>query len=74
VKQFTVFPAGGRVGAVEAAAGRVIILFSIAAAVVGGMSLLGFPVGVAFIVTGLVLALATTIDALARKRAPGMRI
>jgi D-xylose transport system permease protein len=35
---------------------------------------MGFPAGVSFIVTGVVLALAATVDALARKRAPGMRI
>ncbi|NBU22840.1 MAG: ABC transporter permease [Actinobacteria bacterium] len=86
-----------RIGAVEAAAGRTIVLSAVAAAVVGGVSLfggrgklynaaigavvisiidnglglLGFPAGVSFIVTGSVLALAATIDALARKRAPG---
>jgi D-xylose transport system permease protein len=89
-----------RIGAVEAAAGKTIVLSAVAAAVVGGVSLfggrgklfnaaigavvisiidnglglLGFPAGVSFIVTGSVLALAATIDALARRRAPGMRI
>lgn len=89
-----------RIGAVEAAAGKTIVLSAVAAAVVGGVSLfggrgklfnaaigavvisiidnglglLGFPAGVSFIVTGAVLALAATIDALARRRAPGMRI
>lgn len=89
-----------RVGAVEAAAGKIIVLSAVAAAVVGGVSLfggrgklfnaaigavvisiidnglglMGFPAGVSFIVTGVVLALAATVDALARKRAPGMRI
>ena len=88
-----------RIGAVEAAAGKTIVLQAVAAAVVGGVSLfggrgklfnaaigavviaiidnglglLGFPAGVSFIVTGAVLALAATIDALARKRAPGGR-
>ena len=89
-----------RIGAVEAAAGKIIVLSAVAAAVVGGVSLfggrgklfnaaigaivisiidnglglMGFPAGVSFIVTGVVLALAATVDALARKRAPGMRI
>lgn len=86
-----------RIGAVEASAGKTIVLSAVAAAVVGGVSLfggkgkllnaaigavvisiidnglglLGFPAGVSYIVTGAVLALAATIDALARKRAPG---
>jgi len=86
-----------RIGAVEASAGRTIVLSAVAAAVVGGVSLfggkgrllnaaigavvisiidnglglMGFPAGVSFIVTGAVLALAATVDALARKRAPG---
>lgn len=86
-----------RIGAVEASAGRTIVLSAVAAAVVGGVSLfggkgkllnaaigavvisiidnglglLGFPAGVSFIVTGAVLALAATVDALARRRAPG---
>jgi len=38
------------------------------------LGLMGFPAGVSFIVTGVVLALAATVDALARKRGPGMRI
>lgn len=89
-----------RIGAVEAAAGKTIVLQAVAAAVVGGVSLfggrgklfnaaigavvisiidnglglLGFPAGFSFIVTGAVLALAATIDALARRRAPGMRL
>jgi len=89
-----------RIGAVEAAAGKIIVLSAVAAAVVGGVSLfggrgklfnaaigaivisiidnglglMGFPAGVSFIVTGVVLALAATVDALARKRGPGMRI
>lgn len=86
-----------RIGAVEASAGRTIVLSAVAAAVVGGVSLfggkgrllnaaigavvisiidnglglMGFPAGVSFIVTGSVLALAATVDALARRRAPG---
>jgi D-xylose transport system permease protein len=89
-----------RIGAVEAAAGKIIVLSAVAAAVVGGVSLfggrgklfnaaigaivisiidnglglMGFPAGVSFIVTGVVLALAATVDALARKRGPGMRL
>lgn len=86
-----------RIGAVESAAGRMIVLQAVGAAVVGGVSLfggrgklfsaaigavvisiidnglglLGFPAGVSFIVTAAVLTLAATVDALARKRAPG---
>lgn len=86
-----------RIGAVEASAGRTVVLSAVAAAVVGGVSLfggkgkllnaaigavvisiidnglglLGFPAGISYIVTGTVLALAATVDALARKRAPG---
>jgi D-xylose transport system permease protein len=86
-----------RIGAVEASAGRTVVLSAVAAAVVGGVSLfggkgkllnaaigavvisiidnglglMGFPAGISFIVTGAVLALAATVDALARKRAPG---
>lgn len=86
-----------RIGAVEASAGRTVVLSAVAAAVVGGVSLfggkgkllnaaigavvisiidnglglLGFPAGISYIVTGSVLALAATVDALARKRAPG---
>ncbi|MEY4301569.1 MAG: hypothetical protein RJA30_720 [Actinomycetota bacterium] len=83
-----------RIGVVEAAAGRSIVLSGVAAAVVGGVSLfggrgrlihaaigalvisiidnglglLGLSAGISFIVTGSVLALAATIDALSRKR------
>jgi D-xylose transport system permease protein len=86
-----------RIGAVEASAGKTVVLSAVAAAVVGGVSLfggkgrllnaaigavvisiidnglglLGFPAGFSFIITGAVLALAATVDALARKRAPG---
>lgn len=89
-----------RIGAVEAAAGKIIVLPAVAAAVVGGVSLfggrgklfnaaigavvisiidnglglMGFPAEVSFIVTGAVLALAATVDALARKQAPGLCI
>lgn len=86
-----------RIGVVEAAAGRTIVLNGVAAAVVGGVSLfggrgrlvhaavgalvlaiidnglglLGLSAGISFIVTGAVLALAATIDALSRKRSGG---
>ena len=86
-----------RIGIVEAAAGRTIVLSGVAAAVVGGVSLfggrgrlihaaigalvisiidnglglLGLPAGISFLVTGSVLALAATIDALSRKRSGG---
>jgi D-xylose transport system permease protein len=86
-----------RIGIVEAAAGRTIVLSGVAAAVVGGVSLfggrgrlihaaigalvisiidnglglLGLPAGIGFLVTGSVLALAATIDALSRKRSGG---
>jgi D-xylose transport system permease protein len=83
-----------RIGVVEAAAGRTIVLSGVAAAVVGGVSLfggrgrlihaalgamvismidnglglLGLPAGISFVVTGTVLALAATVDAVSRKR------
>jgi D-xylose transport system permease protein len=86
-----------RIGVVEAAAGRSIVLSGVAAAVVGGVSLfggrgrlvhaaigamvismidnglglLGLSAGISFLVTGSVLALAATIDALSRKRSGG---
>jgi D-xylose transport system permease protein len=86
-----------RLGAVEATAGRQIVLNGVAAAVVGGVSLfggrgrlvhaaigafvivmienglglLGLPAGINFLVTGGVLILAATIDALSRKRSGG---
>lgn len=86
-----------RIGVVEAAAGRTIVLNGVAAAVVGGVSLfggrgklvhaaigamvlaiidnglglLGLSAGISFLVTGAVLALAATIDALSRKRSGG---
>ena len=88
-----------RLGAVEATAGRQIVLNGVAAAVVGGVSLFGgrgrlvhaaigafvivmienglglleFPAGVNLVVTGSVLILAATIDALSRKRGTGVR-
>jgi D-xylose transport system permease protein len=86
-----------RVGNVESAAGKSIVLSGVAAAVVGGVSLfggrgrlahaalgafviamidnglglLGVDAGVTFIITGVVLLIAATIDALARKRSGG---
>jgi D-xylose transport system permease protein len=89
-----------RVGSVDAAAGRDIVLSGVAAAVVGGVSLFGgkgrlmnaavgalviavitnglgllnLPAGVNFVVTGVVLILAATVDALSRLRSGGARI
>ena len=86
-----------KVGSVDAAAGRDIVLSGVAAAVVGGVSLFGgrgrllhaaigalviavitnglgllnLPAGVNFVVTGSVLILAATIDAVSRVRAGG---
>lgn len=86
-----------RIGVVEAAAGRTIVLSGVAAAVVGGVSLfggrgrlvhaaigamvisiidnglglLGLSAGISFVVTGTVLALAATVDAVSRKRGGG---
>ena len=83
-----------RVGAVEATAGKAIVLSGVAAAVVGGVSLfggrgrlihaavgalviaiidnglglIGLPAGINFLVTGGVLILAATVDAVSRKR------
>ena len=83
-----------RIGAVEATAGKSIVLSGVAAAVVGGVSLfggrgrlihaavgalviaiidnglglLGLPAGINFLVTGGVLILAATVDAVSRKR------
>ena len=88
-----------RIGVVEAAAGRTIVLSGVAAAVVGGVSLfggrgrlipadlgamvisiidnglglLGLSAGISFVVTGTVLALAATVDAVSRKRSGGIR-
>jgi D-xylose transport system permease protein len=84
-----------RIGSVDAAAGRTIVLNGVAAAVVGGVSLfggrgrlkdaiigglviavienglglLGLPSGLNLAVTGAVLLIAATADALSRKRA-----
>ena len=89
-----------RIGVVEAAAGRTIVLSGVAAAVVGGVSLfggrgrlahaalgalviaiidnglglLGLSAGISFVVTGSVLALAATIDAVSRKRSGNLRV
>lgn len=89
-----------RIGVVEAAAGRTIVLSGVAAAVVGGVSLfggrgrlihaalgalvisiidnglglLGFSAGISFVVTGSVLALAATVDAVSRKRGGVARV
>ena len=83
-----------RIGAVEATAGKSIVLSGVAAAVVGGVSLfggrgrlihaavgalviaiidnglglLGLPAGINFLVTGGVLIMAATVDAVSRKR------
>jgi len=88
-----------RIGAVEATAGKAIVLSGVAAAVVGGVSLfggrgrlvhaavgalviaiidnglglLGLPAGINFLVTGGVLILAATVDAVSRKRTSSAR-
>jgi len=88
-----------RIGAVEATAGKSIVLSGVAAAVVGGVSLfggrgrlihaavgalviaiidnglglLGLPAGINFLVTGGVLILAATVDAVSRKRSSATR-
>jgi len=88
-----------RIGAVEATAGKAIVLSGVAAAVVGGVSLfggrgrlvhaavgalviaiidnglglLGLPAGINFLVTGGVLILAATVDAVSRKRSSTTR-
>ena len=88
-----------RIGVVEAASGRTIVLSGVAAAVVGGVSLfggrgrlvhaalgalvisiidnglglLGFSAGISFVVTGTVLALAATVDAVSRRRGGSVR-
>jgi len=89
-----------RVGSVDAAMGRDLVLSGVAAAVVGGVSLfggrgrlvhaavgalviavitnglglLGLPAGANYAVTGSVLILAATVDALSRRRAGGVRL
>jgi len=86
-----------RVGSVDAAMGREIVLSGVAAAVIGGVSLFGgrgrlmnaaigalviavitnglgllrLPAGVNFVITGSVLILAATVDAISRRRSPG---
>jgi D-xylose transport system permease protein len=86
-----------KVGSVDAAAGRDLVLSGVAAAVVGGVSLFGgrgrlihaaigalviavitnglgllnLPAGFNYAVTGGVLILAATVDAVSRKRAGG---
>jgi D-xylose transport system permease protein len=88
-----------RIGAVEATAGKSIVLSGDAAADVGGVSLfggrgrlihaavgalviaiienglglLGLPAGINFLVTGGVLILAATVDAVSRKRSASAR-
>jgi D-xylose transport system permease protein len=88
-----------RVGAVEATAGKAIVLSGVAAAVVGGVSLFGgrgrlihaavgalviaiidnglglsgLPAGINFLVTGGVLIMAATVDAVSRKRTSASR-
>ena len=88
-----------RIGAVEATAGKAIVLSGVAAAVVGGVSLfggrgrlihaavgalviaiidnglglLGLPAGINYLVTGGVLILAATVDAVSRKRSSTTR-
>lgn len=91
------FFSASKVGSVDAAFGRDIVLSGVAAAVVGGVSLFGgrgrllhaaigalviavitnglgllnLPGGVNFLVTGGVLILAATVDALSRRRSGG---
>jgi D-xylose transport system permease protein len=57
---------GGRGRLIHAAIGALVI-----AVISNGLGLLGLPAGVNFLVTGGVLILAATIDALSRKRAGG---
>jgi D-xylose transport system permease protein len=57
---------GGRGRLVHAAIGALVI-----AVIANGLGLLGLPAGVNFLVTGGVLILAATVDALSRKRAGG---
>ena len=58
---------GGRGRLVHAAIGALVI-----AVIANGLGLLGLPGGVNFLVTGGVLILAATIDAVSRKRAGGL--
>ena len=57
---------GGRGRLVHAAIGAMVI-----AIIDNGLGLLGLSAGISFLVTGSVLALAATIDALSRKRSGG---
>ncbi len=57
---------GGRGRLIHAAIGALVI-----AVIANGLGLLGLPAGVNFLVTGGVLILAATVDALSRKRASG---
>ena len=57
---------GGRGRLVHAAIGAFVITI-----IDNGLGLVGIPAGVSYIVTGLVLTVAATVDALARKRSGG---
>jgi D-xylose transport system permease protein len=57
---------GGRGRIAHAAIGALVI-----ASIDNGLGLLGMPAGIAFIITGAVLLIAATADALARKRSGG---
>jgi D-xylose transport system permease protein len=57
---------GGRGRLAHAAIGALVI-----AVIDNGLGLLGMPAGIAFIITGTVLLIAATADALARKRSGG---
>lgn len=57
---------GGRGRLVHAAIGAFVISI-----IDNGLGLIGIPAGVSFIVTGLVLSVAATVDALSRKRSGG---
>lgn len=60
---------GGRGRLAHAAIGALVI-----AVIDNGLGLLGMPAGIAFIITGSVLLIAATADALARKRSGGSMI
>jgi D-xylose transport system permease protein len=60
---------GGRGRLAHAAIGALVI-----AVIDNGLGLLGMPAGIAFIITGTVLLIAATADALARKRSGGSMI
>ena len=57
---------GGRGRLVHAAIGAFVI-----AIIDNGLGLLGMPAGIAYIITGAVLTIAATADALARRRSGG---